>query len=209
MTVNVPNVESYTIDAPGGFQSFPLLFPRHEATPYCLTKHISYHNIFLEVDTHLIINMSSAQTATITKPIKIIKMETPAKVQPSDPGVRPERASLYKRAKNGLLNLQLSSHNPVNLCAMDVVVDTLKKSLPKEVRSEVYCAPANGPDLWSDDPERCGAAMSRLESIAKEEFKPGDEFRLFKNISLKRHVIWPLWVEDQHGSHWVLLYWHS
>ncbi|KAK8072994.1 hypothetical protein PG996_006342 [Apiospora saccharicola] len=134
-----------------------------------------------------------------------------AKVQPSDdPGVRPEHADIYKRAMNGLMNLQLSSNNPVNLCAMDVVVDTLKKSLPKEVRSKVYCAPADGPDLWSDDQERCDTAFSRLESIAKEEFKPGDEFRLFiKKIALTPHVIWPLWVEDEMGSHWVLLHWHS
>ncbi|KAK7913938.1 hypothetical protein PG985_011641 [Apiospora marii] len=151
--------------------------------------------------------MSSAKPPRPNKPIKMGK---PAQVQPSDPGVRPDRADLYARAKDGLENLQLASHNPVNLCAMDVVVDTLKKSLPKEVRCQVYCAPANGPDLWSDDQARCDEAMRRLETFAKGEEKPADEFRLFlKKTALSPHVVWPLWVEDALGAHWVLLYWHS
>lgn len=151
--------------------------------------------------------MSSVKKEPTTNPIK---MSEPASMLPSDAGVRPVRGNLYKRAHSGLSNLQLASNIPVNLCAMDVVVDTLKRSLPKRLRSQVYCAPVNGPDLWSDDPKRSGEAMSRYQSMAKGEFKPCDEFRFFfKMLALSRHVIWPLWVEDALGSHWVLLYWHS
>ncbi|KAK8064475.1 hypothetical protein PG994_007113 [Apiospora phragmitis] len=128
-----------------------------------------------------------------------------AKVHSDDPGVHAERDDLYERALTGLNSLQKASHTPVNRCAMDVVIDTLKKSLPKAVRSQVYCAPDSRSGLWSDDEAKHEAAMAKMAAIAKGELQP--VFLLA--IAKVPHVIWPLWVDDEFSSHWVVLYWHS
>ncbi|KAK7961698.1 uncharacterized protein PG986_002523 [Apiospora aurea] len=129
---------------------------------------------------------------------------------PNPPGTLPGIEDLYKRASNGLANLQLSNSTRINKPTMDVVVETLKKSLPPDVRHQVYCAPAYGPDLWSNDPVKYDAARDHLAGLANGKIDGGNDFRIFlRRISSAVHVVWPLWVEDEFGAHWVVLYWNT
>ncbi|KAK8017000.1 hypothetical protein PG993_015189 [Apiospora rasikravindrae] len=137
-------------------------------------------------------------------------MSAPDSKYPSHPGVREGKEDLYKRASNGLANLQLHSTTRINKSTMDVVVETLWRRLPLSVRPNVYCAPAYGPDLWSNVPEKHEAAIDHLRGLSTGKIDGGNDFRVFlKRISTAVHVIWPLWVEDEFGAHWVVLYWNT
>ncbi|KAI0473437.1 hypothetical protein GGR56DRAFT_695698 [Xylariaceae sp. FL0804] len=87
----------------------------------------------------------------------------------------PTYVNEYYRAVNGLTSLQISRNAPITMCAMDVAVDHIFKSLPSEARLALYIPPPNGPALWSEEdamrkPEeqKEGKGATEQSSIKKE-----------------------------------------
>ncbi|KAI1652565.1 hypothetical protein F4813DRAFT_377641 [Daldinia decipiens] len=108
------------------------------------------------------------------------------------------------RATFGLNTLQLARNAPITLCAMDVATDYLWKCAPPFIQSEVSIHPPNGPALWSQDESHQEAIYQETERQTAKRGK--DVYGVFK---AKPWGIWPLWVEDQWGSDYVLLVWYA
>ncbi|KAK7999383.1 hypothetical protein PG990_011983 [Apiospora arundinis] len=120
-----------------------------------------------------------------------------------------EKRKMYAQASNGLANLQLAHNIPVNHSAMEVVVNALWDHLPAAVQSTIFMSPPNGPDLWGSDDEAADAALREIEDVVQKRKASKDLAHWLQSISHLPSVIWPLWVEDEFGSHWVVLYWTS
>ncbi|KAK8850909.1 hypothetical protein PGQ11_013388 [Apiospora arundinis] len=120
-----------------------------------------------------------------------------------------EKRKMYAQASNGLANLQLAQNIPVNHSAMEVVVNALWDHLPAAVQSTIFMSPPNGPDLWGGDDEAADAALREIEDVVQKRKASKDLAHWLRSISHLPSVIWPLWVEDEFGSHWVVLYWTS
>ncbi|KAK6860710.1 hypothetical protein PG995_004346 [Apiospora arundinis] len=120
-----------------------------------------------------------------------------------------EKRKMYAQASNGLANLQLAHNIPVNHSAMEVVVNALWDHLPAAVQSTIFMSPPNGPDLWGSDDEAADAALREIEDVVQKSKASKDLAHWLRSISHLPSVIWPLWVEDEFGSHWVVLYWTS
>ncbi|KAK8103496.1 uncharacterized protein PG998_010529 [Apiospora kogelbergensis] len=120
-----------------------------------------------------------------------------------------ENRELHARASNGLANLQLAHNVPVNHAAMDTVIDALWESMHPALKPIVWNPPANGPDLWSNDEAKAEATMKAIEDISKKRECNDDFHTWLCSISRMPVIIWPLWVEDEFGAHWVVVYWTS
>ncbi|GAP84437.1 hypothetical protein SAMD00023353_0702610 [Rosellinia necatrix] len=117
------------------------------------------------------------------------------------------------RSMSGLSSLQLSRDAPVSLCAMDIACDHLWKCMPAAARRYLHVAPPNGPALWSADDEVRNAMYKKMDDrvyqVPTGKGADGSEYRFYSELKKRPWIIWPLWVEDEWGSDYVTVIWHS
>ncbi|OTB02722.1 hypothetical protein M426DRAFT_264324 [Hypoxylon sp. CI-4A] len=112
------------------------------------------------------------------------------------------------RSMNGLSSLQLGYKAPITMAAMDVAVEHVWRCLPLAVQERTTVVPPNGPELWSDNRENLDAIYKKISSPENTDKATG-YYRLFTTLKKKPWVVWPIWVEDEHGKDWVLIVWHA
>jgi hypothetical protein len=116
------------------------------------------------------------------------------------------------RSMSGLSGLQLAHDAPISLCAMDTVCEHVWKCLPAEVRQYLHMPPPNGPAWWSEDLGPYNDMIKKMEQPIYHVVVDEDgttEYRFFADIKKRPWIVWPIWVEDQWGSDWLTLIWHS
>ncbi|CAJ2499627.1 Uu.00g024800.m01.CDS01 [Anthostomella pinea] len=112
------------------------------------------------------------------------------------------------RAAHGLSTLQLHHDAPVSMCAMDIATDHTWKSLPPELRRCLLIPPPNGPGIWGDDAEARELLYAKM-ALAPYPDATRTEYKFYRDLKKKPWVIWPIWVEDQWGKDYVLIFWYA
>ncbi|KAI1111061.1 hypothetical protein F5Y14DRAFT_443592 [Nemania sp. NC0429] len=117
------------------------------------------------------------------------------------------------RSRTALTSLQLAHDAPVSPCALDIACQHLWKCMPGEARKYLYISPPNGPALWGGNDESKRTAMYEKmdDKIYHVPVNGTDktEYRHYADLKKRPWVIWPLWVEDQWGSDFITVIWHS
>ncbi|KAI1459818.1 hypothetical protein F4805DRAFT_418765 [Annulohypoxylon moriforme] len=119
----------------------------------------------------------------------------------------PSYATQAFESMYGLTSLQLAHNAPITLCAMDIAVEHLWRCLPQEVQPLVEIVPPNGPELWSTDDNVAKEVYNRMDKDMAR--KKTDTYKYYSNLKEKPWAIWPVWVEDEFGSDWVMIVWYS
>ncbi|KAI1098554.1 hypothetical protein F4804DRAFT_324404 [Jackrogersella minutella] len=120
----------------------------------------------------------------------------------------PINPDLAHHSMYGLTSLQLAHNAPITMCAMDVATEHLWKCLPPGLRTQVAVCPPNGPELWGSDEDAAQEMYNKMKQSGSvdDETKTDD---YYTNLKRQPWVVWPLWVEDEHGMDWVLVVWYA
>ncbi|TGJ87541.1 hypothetical protein E0Z10_g1222 [Xylaria hypoxylon] len=117
------------------------------------------------------------------------------------------------RARAGLSNLQLSRDSPISLCAMDIATHHLWKCMPGQARRYLHLASPNGPALWGPNEEAVEMMYQKMDDkayhVPVSKGSQQTEYQLYSDVKKRPWIIWPLWVEDEWGSDYVTVIWHS
>lgn len=85
--------------------------------------------------------------------------------------------------------------------------------MPGEVREYVHIASPNGPALWSANENDRRAMYKKMDDkIYHSPIHNGSgesEYTFYSDLKKQPWIIWPLWVEDEWGSDYVTVIWHS
>lgn len=117
------------------------------------------------------------------------------------------------RNMNSLTSLQLACNAPITMPTMDTCAKHIWQAWPPEIRVQAWIPPPNGPGLWGEC-EKTIESMYKQMDEKKNRFvvdpRTGDSrYSFFVSLQRRPWIIWPIYVEDEHGYDWITVFWHS